>query len=119
MENVEEEVINKKIIANVIPFVRPRTISVTGTCFRPSIRLYPFFDGKDVDTIVTPTETQYSNVDSPVEGSALVTNGGKIEFNFRIPEHRFAGQENALKFRTGEIEFRLTSDVNNRKKYIA
>ena len=48
-----------------------------------------------------------------------MTNGaGKIEFNFRIPEHRFAGQENELKFRTGEIEFRLTSDQENRRSSI-
>ena len=117
VENIEEEIINKKILSRaVIPFVRPRTISVTGECFRPGIKLYPFFDGKDVSSLVTPTESQYSNVDSPVEGSALVTNGaGKIVFNFRIPEHRFAGQENALKFRTGEIEFKLTSDQNDKK----
>ena len=120
VENVEEEVIGKKIIARaVIPFVRPRTISVTGECFRPGVRLYPFFDGKDVSSLVTPTETQYSNVDSPVEGSALVTNGaGKIIFNFRIPEHRFAGQENALKFRTGEIELKLTTDQNDKTSIV-
>ena len=92
VENIEEEVIDTKVIARaVIPFIRPRTISVTGECFKPGIKLYPFFDGKDVSTLVTPTETQYSNIDNPVEGSDLVTNGaGKIEFNFRIPEHTFA-----------------------------
>ena len=70
----------------IIPFVRPRTISVTGECFRPGIRLYPFFDGRDMSAFVTPTEQQYSNVSSPVQGSALVTNGaGKVVFNFRNP----------------------------------
>ena len=120
VENIEEEVIDTKVIARaVIPFIRPRTISVTGECFKPGIKLYPFFDGKDVSTLVTPTETQYSNIDNPVEGSDLVTNGaGKIEFNFRIPEHRFAGQENELKFRTGDIEFKLTSDQNDRSNVL-
>ena len=49
-----------------------------------------------------------------MEGSDLVTNGaGKVSFTFRIPEYRFAGQESVPKFRTGEVEFRLTSSSTN------
>ena len=59
---------------------------------------------------------QYSNVTSPVEGSALITNGaGKVEFDFRIPEYRFQGQETQPRFRSGELEFRLTSSSTNLK----
>ena len=55
---------------------------------------------------------QYSDVSSPTEGSNLVTNGsGKVECTFRIPEYRFAGQEAQPRFRTGEIEFKLTSQA--------
>ena len=40
----------------------------------------------------------------------MITNGaGKVQFTFRIPEYRFAGQESALRFKTGDVEFRLTS----------
>ena len=111
VENIEEESLGTKVISRaVIPFVRPRTISVVGECFRPGIRLYAFFDGRDMSTFVTPKEQQYSNVTSPVEGSALITNGGgKVEFDFRIPEYRFSGQETQPRFKSGELEFRLTS----------
>ena len=117
VENIEEESLGNKVISRaVIPFVRPRTISVVGECFRPGIRLYAFFDGRDMSTFVTPKEQQYSNVTSPVEGSALITNGaGKVEFDFRIPEYRFSGQESNPRFKSGELEFRLTSSsVNDR-----
>ena len=117
VENIEEESLGNKVISRaVIPFVRPRTITVTGECFRPGIRLYAFFDGRDMSTFVTPKEQQYSNVTTPVEGSALVTNGaGKVEFDFRIPEYRFQGQETQPRFRSGELEFRLTSSSTNLK----
>ena len=117
VENIEEESLGNKVISRaVIPFVRPRTITVTGECFRPGIRLYAFFDGRDMSTFVTPKEQQYSNVTSPVEGSALITNGaGKVEFDFRIPEYRFQGQETQPRFKSGELEFRLTSSSTNLK----
>ena len=100
VENIEEESLGNKVVSRaVIPFVRPRTISVVGECFRPGIRLYAFFDGRDMSAFVTPKEQQYSNVTSPVEGSALITNGaGKVEFDFRIPEYRFSGQESQPRF---------------------
>ena len=111
IENIEEESQGKRIIARaLIPFVRPRTITVTGNCFRPGIRLFAFFDGRAMSNFITPTSSEFSNVDSPVEGSALVTNGaGAVSCTFRIPEYRFAGQSSVPKFRTGEVEFRLTS----------
>ena len=117
IEKIEEESLGTRVISRaVIPFVRPRTISVIGECFRPGIRLYAFFDGRDMSTFVTPKEQQYSNVTSPVEGSALITNGaGKVEFDFRIPEYRFSGQESNPRFRSGELEFRLTSSATNLK----
>ena len=85
IEKIEEESLGNRVVSRcIIPFVRPRTISVTGECFRPYIRLYAFFDGRDMSAFVTPKEQQYSNVSSPVEGSPLITNGaGKVEFDFR------------------------------------
>ena len=44
IEKIEEESRCTRVISKaVIPFVRPRTISVIGECFRPGIRLYAFF----------------------------------------------------------------------------
>ncbi len=117
VEQIDEEVIGSRVISKaVIPFVRPRSITVTGECFRPGIRLYTYFDGRDMSTYVTPSAEQYSNTSSPVEGSPLISNGaGKVEFTFRIPEYRFSGQESQPKFKTGELEFRLTSSSTNSK----
>ena len=101
----------------VIPFVRPRTITGVGECFRPNTRLYAFFDGTDVSSFITPASQDYTNLTTNiVEGNALITDiQGKVEFSFRIPEYRFAGQQSIPKFRTGDVEFRLTSDDENKK----
>ena len=103
----------------MIPFIRPRTITVTGNCFRPGIRLYAFFDGRNMSNFITPASSEFSNIDSPVEGDPLITNGaGNVECTFRIPEHGFAGQQNVPKFKTGEVEFRLTSSSTNNKSVL-
>ena len=120
VENIEEESSGKRIIARaLIPFIRPRTITVTGNCFRPGIRLYAFFDGKNMSNFITPASSEFSNVDSPIEGDPLITNGaGNVECAFRIPENNFAGQEGVPKFKTGEVEFRLTSSSTNNKSVL-
>ena len=44
VENIEEESQGKRVIARaLIPFIRPRTITVTGSCFRPGIRIICIF----------------------------------------------------------------------------
>ena len=56
IEKIEEESLGNRVLSRaLIPFVRPRTISVVGECFRPGIRLYAFFDGRNMSTFVTPT----------------------------------------------------------------
>ena len=53
------------------------------------------FDGTDVSSFITPSSTSYTTDASATEGGALVTDiQGKVEFSFRIPEYRFAGQSN-------------------------
>ena len=120
VENIEEESQGKRVIARaLIPFVRPRTLTVTGECFRPGIRLYAFFDGRDMSNFITPSTTEFSSDASPVEGSPLITNGaGTVKCTFRIPEYRFAGQASVPRFRTGELEFRLTSSPTNKRRRI-
>ena len=62
MENIEEESQGKRVIARaLIPFIRPRTITVTGDCFRPGIRLYAFFDGRNMSNFITPASSEFSN----------------------------------------------------------
>ena len=117
VEQVENQVIGERIIAQAaIPFVRPRTITGVGECFRPNTRLYAFFDGTDVSSFITPSSTSYTTDTSATEGGALVSDiQGKVEFSFRIPEYRFAGQANIPKFKTGDVDFRLTASETNVK----
>ena len=100
----------------MIPFVRPRTITFTGTGFAPRTRVYIFFDGQDVNSFVTPASTTFTTTgaSSVSAGSALVTSAsGKLEGTFAIPDTRFPGQESNPRFKTGEVAFRVTSSETN------
>ena len=105
------------ISTSLIPYVRPRDITITGETFMPNQRLYVFFDGVNVDQFVKPQSSAYSNVDSPVKGSPLIaTATGKIEAIFSIPEHSYVGQETVPKFATQkELELRITTSSTNKK----
>jgi hypothetical protein len=111
VEQIDEESQGSRVISRaLIPFVRPRNITVTGIGFKPNTRVYAFFDKKDVNAYVTPSSTTYTSDTTVAAASPLITtDAGKVECTFAIPEHRFAGQENVPKFQTGEVEFRLTS----------
>ena len=115
VENVVEESQGNKVISRaMIPFVRPRAVGFVGVGFLPNTRLYPFFDGRDVSAFVTPVSSTYTTDTTIVAGSPLITNSaGKIEGTFNIPDYKFRGQSNIPRFRTGEIEFRLTSSSIN------
>ena len=115
VEQVEEETQGTRTISKaLIPWIRPRTINFTGTGFYPNTKVYPFFDGTAVANFVTPSSTEFTNASTVVEGSQLITNStGNVNGSFRIPEYRFKGQENIPKFKTGEVEFRLTSSSDN------
>jgi hypothetical protein len=114
VENVTEEVVNSRTISRaLIPFVRPRNVTFTGSGFQPNTRLYGFFDGVPVTIYITPT-TGFSSDTTIVAGSPLITSSsGAISGTFSIPDHRFPGQENNPRFRTGEVAFRLSSSETN------
>ena len=115
VENVEEESQGSRVISKaLIPFVRPRAIQFVGQGFQPNTRLYVFFDGTDVNAYVTPASSLYTGDTTIVAASPLITTAaGKIEGTFNIPDYKFAGQNNIPKFRTGEVEFRMTSSSVN------
>ena len=117
VENIEEESQGTRVIARaLIPFVRPRTVSFVGNGFLPNTRLYLFFDGVAVNTYTTPASSSYTTDTTIAAGSPLITNpAGKIEGSFAIPEYRFQGQSAVPKFRTGELEFRLTSSSTDQR----
>ena len=88
---------------NFIPFIREKTITFTAQGLKPSTRVYPFFDGIDVSTYVTPTGSS--------AGAALTTNAqGEATGTFAIPDPNVAGNP---RWRTGKRVFRLTTNTIN------
>jgi hypothetical protein len=121
IENVVEESQGNKVISRaMIPFIRPRAITFIGVGFLPNTRLYPFFDGRDISAFVTPASSTYTTDTTIVGGSPLITTAsGKLEGTFNIPDYKFKGQNNIPRFRTGEVEFRLTSSSINARAGVA
>ena len=98
-----------------IPFMRQVNITFTGFGFFPNIRLYCFFDGKNVNQFCTPLSgytTDAADVSGVVaaESPLITTAAGEIKGILAIPDPKIEGNP---KFRTGEVEFRLTSSATD------
>jgi len=112
IEQLDRETQGFRVVSRaIIPVLRARTITFTGTGFRPNTRLYVFFDRINVNAHVTPLSSTYSTDTTIIAASPLVTTVvGKIEGTFVIPDPKVSGN---LKFSTGEVQFRLTSSSKN------
>jgi hypothetical protein len=85
------------------PFIRQQTITFTAMDMKPLTRVYPFFEGIDVSTYVTPTGS--------TAGAALTTDSaGTATGSFAIPDSEDTSKP---KWRTGTRAFRLTSSSTN------
>ena len=85
-----------------IPFIRSQTISFSATRLKPNTKVFPYFDNVLITSYVTPT--------SGVIGGNLVTDStGSVSGTFALPN------TDAVRFRTGDRVFRLTSSSTNRK----
>ena len=112
IEQVDRESQGFRVVNRaLIPILRSRSISFSGTDFRPNTRLYAFFDKVNVNPFVTPLSTTYSTDTTVIAGSPLITTAnGSVEGTFLIPDPKVAGN---LQFKTGEVQFRLTSSSKN------
>jgi len=98
-----------------IPFMRAVNITFTGFGFYPNIRLYLFFDKANLNHMVTPLSgytTDAADVSGVVaaESPLITTASGEIKGILSIPDPKISGNPS---FRTGEIEFRLTSSATD------
>jgi hypothetical protein len=85
------------------PFIREKTITFNSMDMKPLTRVYPFFDGINVESYVTPTGS--------TAGAALTTDSaGTITGTFAIPD---SADTSKPKWRTGNRTFRLTSSSTN------
>ena len=120
VENIELTSNGFRSIANtLLPYIRSKTISFTAKGLKPFTKMYAYFDKRAVNAHVTPassgavgtTNLNFSDVVTPVAGSTLITDGvGNCEGTFLIPDPKISGN---IQFKTGDIEFVLTSNVNN------
>ena len=84
-------------------FIRSKTVSFQVDSMKPLTRIFPFFDGIDVSSFVTPTGSS--------AGSALTTDAaGSASGTFAIPNPKTSGNP---RFRTGTRTFRLTDKSTN------
>ena len=122
VEDIELTSVGVKSVAQTtIPFVRANQILFTAKSMKPFTKVYVYFDKKAVDSYITPASSgaisttfeNFSDVATPVAGSNLITDAvGNCEGIFDIPDPKIDGNP---QFRTGDIEFVITSDVNNRQ----
>ena len=106
---------NRVVQVAFATFIRAKDISFTARGLKPSTRIFPFFDGVDVSTYVTPTGSS--------AGAALTTNAaGTASGVFSLPapiDSRIvrvaAGFTAPPRWRVGKRVFRLTSSSTNVK----
>jgi hypothetical protein len=112
IEQIDRESQGFRVINRaIIPILRSRSIGFSGTNFRPNTRLYAFFNKENVNPHITPLSTTYSTDTTVIAGSPLITSAtGKVEGTFLIPDPKVTGN---LQFKTGEVQFTLTSSSKN------
>jgi hypothetical protein len=111
----------RSVSKTLIPYARSKTITFTAKSLKPFTKLYVYFDKQVVNAYVTPSASggigtafsNFSDVETPVAGSTLISDGvGNCEGTFTIPDPKISGNP---RFSTGDIEFVLTADPNNKQ----
>ena len=52
---MREELGDRVVSMNILPFIRNRSISFSATRMKPNTRVYPFFDNVDISSYITPS----------------------------------------------------------------
>ena len=113
---------DKVVDVSFVPFIRSRKVYFNATGFKPNTVLTPFFDDTNIsgytvaDTSYSPTEFRDDAVredttgqtTSDVSSVAITTDeSGRASGYFVLPNN------DELRFRTGEREFRLVDNTSN------
>ena len=124
-DTVTKEVGNSVVEVNFLPFMRSIKVFFDGQLLKPNTKVFPFFNGVDVSSFVKAEAFQeFSDIADSTEvgtfegatahpsGSSTLTtdSSGRIIGSFVIPRN------DALKFKTGTREFRLTDNADNNKE---
>ena len=117
VEQIDEESQGSRVISRALMiWTRPRNVSFVGTGFFPNTKVYVFFDGTNMTNFTTPASTEFTEDGAtPTEGGQLVTTAnGSVNGTMRILEYANLGLEANPKFKTGELEFTITSSSENK-----
>ena len=96
---MREELGDRVVSMNILPFIRNRSISFSATRMKPNTRVFPFFDNVDISTYITPSGGS--------EGGNLVTDAnGAVSGTFALPDPTVDANP---RWRAGRRVFRLTS----------
>jgi len=96
---------NRVVQVAFATFIRAKDISFTAKGMKPDTRIFPFFDGVDISTYVTPTGSS--------AGAALTTDAaGSASGVFALPTPTV---DTNPRWRVGKRVFRLTSSSTNVK----
>jgi len=94
---------NRVVSVGFASFIRAKDIAFVVHGMKPLTRIFPFFDGIDISTFVTPTGSS--------AGAALTTDSnGSASGVFALPNPKVSSNP---KWRTGSRVFRLTSSSTN------
>ena len=98
-ETVRNEVGERVTDVSIIPFIRPRDITVNVTGMKPMTQIYPFFDGEPVSAYCTPA--------GGALGDAIYTgeSGEITDLVFSIPN------TDTLRFTVGDKQFLLLDNA--------
>ena len=113
LAQIDRESQGSKVISRaMIPFCREKKILFTAHGLKPNTKIYVFLAGFNASSFVTPANSSFSNVASPIKGSQLITSGaGAVQGHLEIPNPKIFGN---LQFPTGNLQFRITSSSTNR-----
>ena len=101
----ETSIGNRVVQVAFATFIRAKDISFTARGMKPDTRIFPFFDGVDISTYVTPTGS--------TAGAALTTDAaGTASGIFALPTPTV---DTNPRWRVGKRVFRLTSSSTNVK----
>jgi len=108
MEYYTEDRNDRMVNVKIVPYIRKKTITITGTGLKANSNHYFFFDGIRVDAYTKPASGSFSKNGTTNFTDTVRTDGnGKFIAYFSIPNN------NTLRFPTGTKELRVTSSYYN------
>jgi hypothetical protein len=96
---MREELGNRVVSMNILPFIRNRSISFSATRLKPNTQVYPFFDNVSIASYITPTG-------GSLGGNLVTDSNGAVSGTFTLPDPTVNSNP---RWTAGRRVFRLTS----------